>query len=67
MYRPIRRIHGSEWRGWSAATATRPPLPYVINLLVATDFPRSAPESVPWTDVSLEVPPSTGTAPEAMG
>jgi hypothetical protein len=61
------RRHGSEWLGWSGAIATRPPLSYVINLLVAADVRSSAPESVPWTDASLGVPPSTGTVPEAMG
>jgi hypothetical protein len=55
------RRHLSEWLGWSTAIATRPPLPYRINLLVAADFPRRATESVPWTDVSLELPPSAAT------
>jgi hypothetical protein len=51
-----------EQLGWSAALATRPPFPYRIDLLVATDLPSRAPESAPWTDVSLGLPPNAGTA-----
>jgi hypothetical protein len=47
---------------WTPVIAARPALPYRVHLLVASDIPSKAPQTVPWTEVSLGSPPTAGTA-----